>query len=107
MTQNIRELLVASTDQHFDNWSVNTEYHFGGYAKYRPPLIAFINEFKQTFHTPLDPVYTGKLFYGIFDQIKKGRFPAESVIIAVHTGGLQGIRGFNERYGALLNEGLT
>ena len=46
-------------------WSINTDYHFGGYAKFDEKLIRFINEFKQNHRIQLDPIYTGKMFYGI------------------------------------------
>ena len=77
-------------------WSINTDYHFGGYAKSSPKMIEFINHFKAQHGIPLDPVYTGKMFFGLFDLIKKGYFPRGSTIVAVHTGGLQGIEGFND-----------
>ena len=78
------------------NWSINTDYHFGGYAKSSSELIDFINRFKAQHGIPLDPIYTGKMFFGLFDLIKKGYFPRGSTIVAVHTGGLQGIEGFND-----------
>jgi 1-aminocyclopropane-1-carboxylate deaminase len=78
------------------NWSLNTEYHFGGYAKWSPNLITFINEFKIKYGISLDPVYTGKMFFGVFDLISKGYFKENSTVVLVHTGGLQGIEGFND-----------
>ena len=78
------------------NWEILTDYHFGGYAKYDLELLTFINNFKTEFDIQLDPVYTGKMFYALFDKIKKGYFPKGSCIVAVHTGGLQGIEGFND-----------
>lgn len=83
------------------NWHIENDYHFGGYAKFKPELIQFINEFKQS-HLALDPIYTGKLAYGLFDLIKKGAFEKGKTIVMVHTGGLQGVAGFNERYGGIL-----
>jgi 1-aminocyclopropane-1-carboxylate deaminase len=77
------------------NWTINTDYHFGGYAKWQPELIFSMNRFKTQYGITLDPVYTGKLFYGIFDLLKKGYFKKGSTIVALHTGGLQGIEGFN------------
>jgi 1-aminocyclopropane-1-carboxylate deaminase len=56
------------------NWQLITEYHFGGYAKINEELISFINEFKSNFQIPLDPIYTGKMMYGIFDLMEKGFF---------------------------------
>ena len=77
------------------NWKLITDYHFGGYAKINGALVAFINDFKQQFHVPLDPVYTGKMMYGILDLINQGYFKKGTKILAIHTGGLQGITGMN------------
>lgn len=79
------------------NWTLDTSYHFGGYAKTTKHLIEFINSFKQKTGILLDPIYTGKLFFGIFDRITQGEYPKGSSILAIHTGGLQGIQGFNLR----------
>ena len=78
-----------------NNWRLVADYHFGGYAKINSELVRFINEFKKTQHVQLDPVYTGKMMFGIFDLIEKGFFPKGSRILAIHTGGLQGIAGMN------------
>ena len=77
------------------NWSLNTEYSFGGYAKINRELVEFINKFKRESGIPLDPVYTGKMMLGIVDLIKKGTFKKGTKILAIHTGGLQGIAGMN------------
>ena len=78
-----------------NNWKLITDYHFGGYAKINDELVTFINQFKNKQNIPLDPVYTGKMIYGIFDLIEKGYFPKGTKILAIHTGGLQGISGMN------------
>lgn len=87
---------IISTYASNENYTLMDTYCFGGYAKIDSDLIRFMNEFKRTHNIQLDPVYTGKLFYGIFDLIKKGYFRENSRILAVHTGGLQGIAGMNE-----------
>lgn len=79
------------------NWQLINAYHFGGYAKINTELITFINQFKNLHQVALDPVYTGKMMYGIFDMIHKGYFKSDSKILAIHTGGLQGIEGMNAR----------
>lgn len=79
------------------NWKIIGDYHFGGYGKTTPELIGFINDFLSGNKIPLDPVYTGKMLYGIDDLIKKEYFPDGSKILAIHTGGLQGIKGMNLR----------
>lgn len=79
-----------------DNWQLITDYHFGGYAKTDERLIAFINDFYTKTNIPLDPVYTGKMVFGVIDMIENGYFPESSRILVIHTGGLQGIAGMNK-----------
>ncbi len=78
------------------NYKLIYDYHFGGYAKYNYDLIRFINGVNKRSNLPLDPIYTGKVFYGLVDLIKKDYFKRGSKIIMIHTGGLQGINGVNE-----------
>ncbi len=77
------------------NWNINNEYHFGGYGKVSDDLITFLNEFYKTTGIPLDPIYTGKMMYGVLHMIQKNKFPSNSKILLIHTGGLQGIKGIN------------
>jgi len=77
------------------NWEIQTEYHFGGYAKTTTELVRFINNFKSETGVQLDPIYNGKMMYGIFDLMKKGYFSKNTSILAIHTGGLQAIEGMN------------
>ncbi|MCM4155267.1 pyridoxal-phosphate dependent enzyme [Gramella sp. AN32] len=77
------------------NWELFSDYHFGGYAKVDAALIDFMNKFSKEFKILLDPVYTGKLLFGIFDLAEKGYFPANSKVLAIHTGGFQGIPEMN------------
>ena len=78
-------------------WSLNLDYHFGGYAKVNEVLVDFVNKFKMKHKIPLDPIYTGKMMFGLWDLIEKDYFRRGSTIIVIHTGGLQGIEGMNER----------
>jgi len=80
-----------------NNWELITDYHFGGYAKVNKALIDFINQFKQVYNIPLDPVYTGKLMFGVIKMIEANYFKKDSKILVIHTGGLQGISGMNKR----------
>ncbi|AXT52754.1 1-aminocyclopropane-1-carboxylate deaminase/D-cysteine desulfhydrase [Aquimarina sp. BL5] len=79
------------------NWSLAKDYHFGGYGKINTTLIEFINTFKQEQNIALDPIYTGKMLYGLFDSIQNGAFTKNTRILAIHTGGLQGILGMNKK----------
>lgn len=78
-----------------NRWELNLDYHFGGYAKIDKVLIQFMNFFLENTKIQLDPVYTGKMLFGLYDLIEKGFFPNGSKILAIHTGGLQGIQGMN------------
>jgi 1-aminocyclopropane-1-carboxylate deaminase len=78
------------------NWNVNCTYHFWGYGKVSEELIDFLNQFYQETKIPLDPVYTGKMMFGIIDLIQNNFFPPHSKILAIHTGGLKGIAGMNQ-----------
>ena len=79
------------------NWELWGDYHFGGYAKVDSKLIKFMNDFKLIYNIPLDPVYTAKMMYGIFEGIRSGEIPQTAKVLAIHTGGLQGIEGMNLR----------
>lgn len=83
-------------------YEIFTHYHFGGYAKYKEELIEFIWWFYESFGIILDPIYTGKMAFGIWDLIQKDYFPAGSKILMIHSGGLQGNVGFTERTGIKL-----
>lgn len=80
-----------------NNWELITDYNFGGYAKHPIELIQFINEFKKQTDIALDPIYTGKMMYGILDQVQNDKFSKGSKILVIHTGGLQGIKGINQQ----------
>ena len=86
-----------------DNWDLITDYHFGGYGKVNSDLVDFINRFLKKTKIPLDPIYTGKMVFGIVDLIEKNYFPKNSKILLIHTGGLQGIQGMNLK---LKNKGV-
>lgn len=79
------------------NWELQTNFHFGGYAKYNQTLIRFINDFKNETNVLLDPIYTAKMIFGLLEIIKKDGFQKGSRILAIHTGGLQGIQGVNQK----------
>ena len=81
-----------------NNWSVHTDFHFGGYGKVTEELIHFINDFYLKYKIHLDPIYTGKMMFGIINLIENNYFPPNSKILAIHTGGLQGIAGMNKAF---------
>lgn len=78
-----------------DRWELIGDYNFGGYAKISNELVDFINRFLLETGIPLDPIYTGKMVFGVIDLIRKDYFPKDSKILVIHTGGLQGVDGMN------------
>lgn len=79
-----------------NNWKLAEDYHFGGYGKVTEELITFINNFFDETGIPLDPIYTGKMVFGVIDLAQQGFFPENARILLIHTGGLQGIQGMNQ-----------
>jgi 1-aminocyclopropane-1-carboxylate deaminase/D-cysteine desulfhydrase-like pyridoxal-dependent ACC family enzyme len=102
LNREIHDLVHSYCHSEFNNWQLIQNYHFGGYAKYSQSLLDFINRFKREHGIQLDPVYTGKLLFGLYDMVDKHEFPRGTTLMALHTGGLQGIDGFNERFGNLI-----
>ena len=83
--------LLGNTPSNAD-WSLNYNFHCGGYARSTDQLLAFIDDFEQQSGVPIEPVYTGKLFYAIFQLINAGKIAPGSILMALHSGGLQGKR---------------
>ena len=88
LNKDVNSLLKQSQN----NWQINLDYHFGGFASKTPELLSFMSDFEAKTKIQLEPIYTGKMMYALYDLIRKGHFSAGQRIIAVHTGGLQGDR---------------
>ncbi len=80
------------------SFEFHNEYHFGGYAKTNDELLTFIKDFTSSTGILIDPIYTGKLLFAIYDLISKDHFARGSRILAVHTGGITGILGMANRF---------
>jgi 1-aminocyclopropane-1-carboxylate deaminase/D-cysteine desulfhydrase-like pyridoxal-dependent ACC family enzyme len=93
LSQDVSRLIGRLEAQH-EQWQVFTEYHCGGYAKLPDYLVKFMQDFETETSIQLDPVYTAKLFWGIKQQAEAGLWLEGSRVVAVHTGGLQGRRGY-------------
>ena len=97
--ENISKKFKAELKKPFSkNWILNHDYHLGGYAKYNKELILFMREFYKLTGLMTDPIYSGKMFFGLVDQLKKNEKLEHKKIIALHSGGLSGIEGFEKRY---------
>jgi len=78
--------------------AILNDYTFGGYAKHTSALLQFKESFERDHSIPLDYIYTSKLFYGVFDLISSGKLAGGAQVLIIHSGGLQGNRGYEERY---------
>lgn len=95
LTDEVKKLIEGAGFQK-QKFNIISDYHFGGYAKTTDELLSFKVNFENQYTIPLDYVYTAKMMYGIFDKIQKGDFKEDSTIMAIHTGGLQGNKGFEK-----------
>ena len=82
-----REVIGVPVLKNYDFGDVKLlkDYHHGGYAKTTKELAQFCEQFP----IPVEPTYTGKLFYAVFDQIDKGFVKEGTTILIIHTGGLR------------------
>ncbi|MDO9553683.1 1-aminocyclopropane-1-carboxylate deaminase/D-cysteine desulfhydrase [Rhodonellum sp.] len=101
--QEILDLLQQHVNSPPSNYQILDQYHFGGYGKHNKILVDFIKDFYLQTGIPLDPIYTGKMMFGLFDLINKGFYERGTKILAIHTGGLQGNIGFNQQHGTDLD----
>ncbi len=98
LKKDIEKLVFEYRRNKFSNWGVNQNFHFGGYAKINLELLKFVKRFKEINNIPIEPIYSGKVFYGIFSLIKENYFKRGETIVAIHSGGLQGLAGLNEKF---------
>ncbi len=71
-----------------NNFRLLLDYHFGGYAKSTEELDDFCKTFMEKTAIPIEPVYTGKLFFSLYDLAKEDFFSENKTIVVVHTGGV-------------------
>ena len=90
LTGEVAELLAATGHEHLTNWTINTDFHGGGYARVPEALYEFMTDFLRRHDTLLDPIYTGKLFHAIRSLSEADYFRPDSTLVGIHSGGLQG-----------------
>ncbi|MEU8251183.1 pyridoxal-phosphate dependent enzyme [Nonomuraea sp. NPDC048916] len=76
----VSRLQRAAYGRVWRNWSVDLDYHFGGYARSTPALDGFIAKYQ------VEGVYVAKMLYGLLDRVRQGAFPDGTRIVAVVTG---------------------
>ena len=102
INQEIRDLLDKHHISPAGKMEIKSTFHFGGYANYNQELIDFIWEFYNKTQIVLDPIYTGKLAFAIWEMIQNDEFENGAKILMIHSGGLQGNKGFTDRTGIKL-----
>ncbi len=80
------------------DYQLHTAYHFGGYAKTTPELINFIKNFVASTGILIEPVYTAKALYTVFDLTIQNYFEPESNILVIHSGGIFGLLGLDHKF---------
>ena len=103
LERDIAAMLAAMGAGSRANWRLELDCHGGGYAKLTPALAAFVDWFSSA-HVPIEPVYSGKLLHALWQMIAAGQFAPGTRIVAIHTGGMQGLRGMQSRLQRLLAE---
>jgi 1-aminocyclopropane-1-carboxylate deaminase len=93
--QEIVDYTIAKTS--YAHYSIQDNYHFGAYAKTSPDLISFMKKFQQATGILLDPVYTAKALYALYDLIQQGVIQAKEKVLFIHTGGLIGNLGMKDK----------
>ncbi|MEZ5014002.1 MAG: pyridoxal-phosphate dependent enzyme [Chitinophagales bacterium] len=93
--------LLEDQEMHNANWELATGNHFGGYAKHTPELIAAMRRWKTEYDLITDPVYTGKVFFAAEQLLQQNISLQNKKIAILHTGGFQGIAGWEYRFGSL------
>jgi 1-aminocyclopropane-1-carboxylate deaminase len=97
LLNDVEKLIYESEGKKYNNWDVNLEFHFGGYAKINSELIEFIQRFQKLTSIPIESIYTGKLLFGVYNLILNHYFNNANTILVIHTGGLQGLIGMKNK----------
>lgn len=94
MADDIRAFVTGLCGKDRANWHLQKGYHCGGYGKLKPELESYMLDFEARSGVLLDPVYTAKLCWGVASMAAEGVWPPGSRLVLVHSGGVQGRRGF-------------
>ncbi len=97
LRKNVENFTYKFSREIFTNWKIIHDYHFGGYARINRDLISFIRQIEKLNDIILDPIYTGKMLFAVFDLAKKNFFGINKNIVCLHTGGVQGIEGMKQK----------
>lgn len=91
----LKKKILADSEGEQNDLFYFEQFSHGGYAKTNKELIDFMHQYYEQTNIPTDPVYTGKLVYGLNQLSKNNFFKPADVLVWLHTGGLQGVKGYN------------
>jgi len=74
-----------------DDVAIDDRFIGPGYAQTTPEMLATIPEVARTDGPVLDPVYTGKAFFGLKASIERAELARARTVIFIHTGGIFGL----------------
>ena len=94
LEQRVGQALDALGGASAARWQILHDHHCGGFARVSAELREFILAFERVQGVELEPVYTGKMLYAIWQRLRCGELSKSSPLLAIHTGGLQGRRGY-------------
>lgn len=84
------------TDSLLERVCLHDTYHFGGYGKYTEELLTFIQQIYAATGIPLDPVYTAKAFFAMYNELEQPCYDGQKVLF-YHSGGIQGCKSVEEK----------
>lgn len=93
MEEEITNLQLSAFGKTTENWQLQQDFHFGGYARMTDELIDFVRAFYHAHNILLDPIYTSKMLYGIDRLLTDQKLESYKRILIIHSGGLQGWAG--------------
>jgi len=91
----VAEALAACNASSPARWQLLHGDHCGGFARVSEGLRDFMLAFERVQGVPLEPVYTGKMLFAIYRRLRSGEWRGDLPLLAIHTGGLQGRRGYD------------
>ena len=95
LERRVQQHLSALQGDSCASWQVLHDFHCGGFARISPALMKFMLAFEELHGVPIEPVYTGKMLFAIHQLMKRGEWESSAPVLAIHSGGLQGRRGFS------------
>jgi 1-aminocyclopropane-1-carboxylate deaminase/D-cysteine desulfhydrase-like pyridoxal-dependent ACC family enzyme len=94
LAQRVTQSLTPGEHLEAASWQILHEHHCGGFARTSAGLREFMLEFESVQGIPLEPVYTGKTLYAVYQLLRSGQWDSQRPLLVIHTGGLQGRRGY-------------